>query len=195
MNKTEARIIAGRAKRRVKDLIWEICGKGIKVNELSKPPRSILFICKGNICRSPFADRLAKKMFDDTLRHKVAIDSAGLDVKSPCPSPQNAIEAAAGFGIDLQDHRSKPFKAEMVHDFDMIVAMETGQYKALAKNSAASHAELFLLPFFENKNMHPSGYERYNLADPYGKSLEEFNRCFQRIERCLAGMAKMINAL
>jgi protein-tyrosine phosphatase len=192
-NKNLARIFAGRVKRRIKDMAWEMYGMGIKIGAPSKPPRSILFICKGNICRSPFADRLAKKMFDGVPGHKPGIDSAGLEVKMPCASPKNAVEAAAGFGIDLEDHRSKPFQAEMCAEFDMIVAMETGQYKGLVKKFADSQAKFFLLPFFENNSTRPGGYERYNLSDPYGKSLEEFNRCFRRIERCIAGMARVIN--
>jgi protein-tyrosine phosphatase len=195
MNKTEARMLAGRAKRCIKDLIWEIYGRRIKAAELCRPPRSILFICKGNICRSPFADRLAKKIFDGSQRYTIAVDSAGLDVKTALPSPPNAVEAAGNFGIDLRSHRSKRFTAEMFGEFDMIVAMETGQYQALLNRSPETSARLFLLPFFEDGKMRPGGYERYNVADPYGKGIEEFIRCFQRIERCLAGMAKLIHAL
>ena len=195
MNKREARIFAGRAKRRIRDIIWEVYGRRIKAAELTTAPRSVLFICKGNICRSPFAERLAKKMFESELRRQVTVDSAGLEVKMPCPSPRNAVAAAAGFGIDLEDHRSKGFRSEMFADFDMIVTMETGQYKALAKNQGASQARIFLLPFFENPHLRPTGYERYNVADPYGKELDEFNRCFQRIERCIAGLAETINAV
>ncbi len=188
-------MLAGRAKRYAKDLFWEICGRRIRTAELSRPPRSILFICKGNICRSPFADRFAKKIFGGSLRYPIAVDSAGLDVKTPLPSPPNAIVAAGNFGVDLRNHRSKRFTVEMFGEFDMIVSMETRQYQALSRSSPNSCAKLFLLPFFEDQNRRPSGYERYNLADPYGKGLAEFNRCFQRIERCLDGMAKRINAL
>jgi len=195
MNKIEVRMLAGRARRYAKDLCWVIYGRRIRTAEILRPPRSILFICKGNICRSPFADRLAKKIFAGSLRYPIAVDSAGLDVKTPLPSPPNAVEAAGNFGIDLRNHRSKRFTAEMFGEFDMIVSMETRQYQTLSRSSPNSRAKLFLLPFFEDQNRRPGGYERYNLADPYGKGLGEFNRCFQRIERCLDGMAKRINAL
>jgi protein-tyrosine phosphatase len=195
VNKTEVRILSGRAKRYAKDLFWEIYGRRIRAAELSRPPRSILFICKGNICRSPFADHLAKKMLAGSVRHAIAIDSAGFDVKTPLPSPPNAVEAAGRFGIDLQNHRSKRFSTEMFGAFDMMVCMETGHYQALIETSSASHSKLFLMPFFEDQNTRPGGYERYNVADPYGKGPEEFHRCFQRIARCLAGMARRINAL
>jgi len=195
MNKTEVRMLASRAKRYAKDLFWEIYGRRIRTAELSNPPRSILFICKGNICRSPFADRLAKKIFAGSLSYPIAVDSAGLDVKTPLPSPPNAVEAAGNFEIDLRNHRSKRFTAEMFGEFDMIVSMETRQYQVLSRSSSNSCAKLFLLPFFEDHNRRPSGYECYNLPDPYGKGLEEFNRCFQRIERCLGGMAKRIKTL
>jgi protein-tyrosine phosphatase len=195
MNKHEARILAGRAKRRVKDLLWDIYGKRITTALLSKPPRSVLFICKGNICRSPFAERLAQRVFDSAAQYGIGFESAGLEVKAPLASPPHAIEAAAGFGVDLEDHRSKGFMEKMYGEFDMIIAMETGQYKALAQGSPTSQAKLFLLPFFENDNAPLGGYERYNVADPYGKSVEEYNRCYQRIERCINGMAAVIKAL
>jgi protein-tyrosine phosphatase len=195
MNIQKARTFAGRVKRRTRDLVWEIYGKRFRAAELSGPPQSVLFVCKGNICRSPFAGRLAQKIFDGLSGCKVVVDSAGLEVKAPCPSPENAIAAAAGFGVDLQDHRSKGFQASMYADFDMIVAMEVSQYQVLAKKRTAKRAQLFMLPFFDNPDMRPGGYERYNVADPYGKGLEEFNRCFQRIERCLGGMVKAISAV
>lgn len=189
------RKVASRFKNSSKDIFWEIYGKGIISNKLAKPPRSVLFICKGNICRSPFAERMAKKIFKNSLNHKIFTDSAGLNVKIQSPSPQEACEAAARFGIMLEDHLSKKIQPEMYSEFDMIVAMEASQYRALIKNCPISKGNIFLLPFFENRKMKLRGYERYNIPDPYGSSLDVYNKSFKRIEGCIDCMSKLINSL
>lgn len=193
MNRDNLRTLAGMARRGGRDLLWEVYGRTIRPPVILGYPRSVVFVCKGNICRSPFAERLAARILRER-RSDMVLDSAGLEVPGPRPSPREAREAAAGFGVDIEGHLSKPFSIERHRDFDMIAVMETGQWKRLARDYPALRQRLFLLPLFEDQARRPGGYERCNLVDPYGQDLAAYRRCFQRIERCLAGLATRIGA-
>lgn len=194
VNRHNLHDLPGKAVGRVRDIFWEVYGRTIPHPRLRQHPRSIVFVCKGNICRSPFAQHLAEKMFH-ARGHDVTVDSAGIVVPTPLPSPREACTAAAAFGLDLSAHRSKPFVAENYTKFDIIAVMEVAQRNRIAKDYPRFEHRLFLLPLFEYPTARTRGYERYNLADPYGQSLEGFHRCFWRIERCLTGMARIIETL
>lgn len=175
-----------RVKKVLKDAYWSFRGAGFRNPALTGAPGSMLFICKGNICRSPFAEKLAEKMASGTELGGIQVSSAGLQVRKPLPSPTNAKNAAKRFGIDLDEHRSKPLTRELVEGFDLIVVMEAGQLKALRSSYPESYEKFFLLPFFENGRT--GGYAKYNLADPYGKPIVFFMECFGRIEKSLQGL-------
>ena len=66
-------------------------------------PSIMLFVCQGNICRSPFAEALLRARLGDRA---IAIGSAGMMPQPGRPTPIFGLEAAAAHGIDLSAHRS-----------------------------------------------------------------------------------------
>lgn len=80
----------------------------------------ILFVCLGNICRSPAAEGVVRKMMP-----KLKIDSAGTSgwhVGDPPYAPM--VAAASARGIDLSDLRARLFEADDFERFDLIIAMD-----------------------------------------------------------------------
>jgi protein-tyrosine phosphatase len=107
--------------------------------------KSILFVCLGNICRSP----LAEGVFGQVLRERglsLKLDSAGTrawHVGSP-PDPRS-IEVARRFGIDIGAQRARRIAPEDFDDFDLILAMDEtnlAELRALAPENKRIH--LFL---------------------------------------------------
>jgi protein-tyrosine phosphatase len=173
----------------LRDIYWGIFGRTIKNPGLSKIPRSVVFVCKGNICRSPFSHHLAQKIMENGLNSKINIDSAGLEAKEHERSPENAIIAASDYGINLENHKPKRIDRNMFEGPSMVIAMETWHFQALKKRFPDRKDKIFLLPLFENnEHRKMGGFYRYNIEDPYGKSIDEFKKCFRRIERCLEGL-------
>ena len=108
----------------------------------------VLFVCLGNICRSPTAEGVFRKyLADSALADKVSVDSAGTadwhTGKGPDP---RTCEAALKRGYDLSKLQARHATAEDFHNFDLILAMDKSNLANLeALRPADSRAELDLL--------------------------------------------------
>ncbi len=86
--------------------------------------RSILFVCLGNICRSPLADGIANK-YARELGLEIYIDSAGTSDwhkgETPC---EQSIKIAKLNGVDISSLRSRPICPQDLKEFELVVAMD-----------------------------------------------------------------------
>ena len=175
-------------------IYWRWMGKEIGNPPIPRSPGSILFICQGNVCRSPYAGRYFRKIAGDRNLRRIRSLSAGLDVRVSVPSPDLAVQVAKTLGVELMDHRSKSVTVEMVEESDMIFTMEHRQAVFMRKTFPDHVLKLFLLPLFD---MNPPPVEdyamRYNILDPYGKTEKEFLECFRKIERSIEGFLSKSN--
>ena len=148
--------------------------------------KSILFVCKGNICRSPFAEYIANKIALERSLIDVISSSAGLEVPTSLASPHEVLEISEKFGVNLNAHKSNRITGRSAECSDMIIAMESWQVIRLRELFPLHGDKIFLLPLFErNTRKWRWSYERYNILDPYGKPMPYFQECFHRIERCI----------
>lgn len=194
MNKNE--LVIGRTlegvKRTGKQLYWRFYGMFLNQPPVPAAPTSLLFVCKGNICRSPFAEAIARKHVSDGF--PISCVSAGIDVRVSEPCPHETLAAAERFGIDLSGHRSRRIDEGLVAGADMILTMEAWQNRCLRKAFPEHRKKMFLLPLFEeNPPGRPDAVHLLNIRDPYGRSLGEFIECFERIDACLKGILSGIH--
>jgi protein-tyrosine phosphatase len=138
--------------------------------------RSVLFVCLGNVCRSPYAASSLRKAMDGERMHA---DSAGFMGPGRNP-PDRAIEAAAERGVHHAAHVSKLVSREMIERADAIFVFEASHARKLRELSDKRSAPVFLLPDFDSV-----WAGKRLIADPWGRSLEDFRRTFARIDRCL----------
>jgi len=180
-------------KKYLKYIYWKVYGKTICNPVLPSRIESILFICKGNICRSPFAEHIAVKCFS-TL-NRITCSSAGINVNDPKSPPMEAIVSARNFGIDLQGHMSRKINYAMMQSYDLITVMEAGQYNYLKREYREFRDKIFLLPLVD-KRSRTSGnpYHIYNIEDPYGKNVARYNDCYRRIHDCLEDLFSLVNS-
>ena len=86
----------------------------------------LLFVCTGNICRSPTAEAIMRRLVKTVGReHEIFVDSAGTSGyhSGDCPDARS-IECAARHGLDLRSLRSRPVRAEDFAEFDLILVMD-----------------------------------------------------------------------
>ena len=137
----------------------------------------LVFVCKGNICRSVYAEAVARAA-------GLSAVSCGLDTVTGAPANVQAINVAAQRGIRLQNHRTTPIDSISLRVDDLLVAMEPGQAMQLRERSGTCHA--ITLAGLWCKPVNPY------LTDPYGKSDAYFNRCFEQIEQSVNEIATQI---
>lgn len=188
------RFVKRRLAAPVVDACWALYGKKLKNPEVRGRTASFLFLCKGNICRSPFAERIARKMAGERGLRDVEVFSAGFDVSLSLPPPAEAVQAARSFGVILDEHRSTPLTEEMIRYSDAIIVMEAAHLVRLRRAYPSRRDYFYLLPLFRDGSEAGEGnYHRYNIGDPFGGELDRFLACYGRIARCverlLAGIA------
>jgi len=178
-----------RLKQHLKDLFWWFRARRIRNPELPGSPRKLLFVCKGNICRSPFAGLLAERLFEEAGWTGMSCDSAGFRAKDGERPPREAQAAAMEEHIPLESRCAVALEENMIGEYDMVLVMEARQLDFFKSNFARFSRKAFLLPLFEQEAEGRYGsFERVNLADPYGGDIERFRATYQRIRRCLDGL-------
>lgn len=142
---------------------------------------SVLFVCHGNICRSPFAASYFQFLVRQNGR-PLTVRSAGLDTTPGKPAHSNTRAMARQQHLSLDDHLTTQLHAELVKQSDLIVVMEIAQKIRVQSLYPATKGSVVLLGYFD-----PHG--PLEIADPYGRSLDDFRICFEQVTRCCNGLA------
>lgn len=151
------------------------------------PVQHIVFVCKGNICRSAFSEHYLKSQ--RAVSH-IKIESSGLDVERRTPSPKTAVEVAKEFGVDLRAHLAKSLYLCGLESADLIVPMEYSHLNRIVGMFPAYKHKTMLLrdfaPFPRNLMS--------NIDDPFEKNPNEFRCCFQLIILSLQGLIRRLES-
>jgi protein-tyrosine-phosphatase len=170
------------AKGPLKDAWWVARGQGVSNPEIPRTARSLLFLCKGNICRSPFAALRARRMLLDRRVDGFTCASAGLDTTQAARPPLEARRAAVAFDVSLDEHTPAQVTRELVAKYDLTIVMEADQLIAARRRFPELAGRIVLLPLLRPN---ATGYARYNIADPFGQPLDAFERCYAEIDDAL----------
>lgn len=170
-------------KRWLRDLSWRVKGRTLANPPAPAEVRSVLFVCLGNICRSPFAAGLACHLAAQTGPIGVRFASAGIRTSQAERSPAEACRASARYNVDLRTHIPQSITSEMMRAHDAVVVMEGAHLRRLRADFPDLSRRIFLLPLFDACAR--GAYERYNIEDPFGQSPEAFEACYGRIARAL----------
>lgn len=101
--------------------------------------RSVLFVCTGNICRSPTAEAVFRKLCEEA-GIALRVESAGTgDWHVGQPPDERAQRHAGRRGYDLSAQRARQVEARDFEDFDMILAMDRGHLRVLQRMAGPGH--------------------------------------------------------
>lgn len=124
----------------------------------------LVFVCSGNICRSPYAEKYAQTLGLNSV-------SYGLNVTEKKPADPMAIEAAKNRQIDLSEHISSGFSAYRYQPGDLVCLFEPSHSKRIKQLKA---------PLISLGHYHPQNIPY--IKDPFMGKEEEFNRCYSVID-------------
>ncbi|WP_079254238.1 serine hydroxymethyltransferase [Methylacidiphilum kamchatkense] len=141
--------------------------------------KNILFVCTGNICRSP----MAKGLFESLIRGNkdIKVDSAGIGAISGLPPSAHAIEVMAEIGIDISHIRSKPVNSELIRKADFIFCMSYSHLDSLLLLYPEAGEKTFLLLEFAND----LPIMAREIPDPIGGSIELYKLCRDQMRQVM----------
>ncbi len=148
----------------------------------------VLFVCMGNICRSP----LAQGVFEDLVRRegledKVFVDSAGTGrwhVGSP--PDERAQRSASSRGLDLSIQRARQVTPDDCRNFDYVLTMDQQNYRVVSALCRESSAEV--RPFLD----YASDRFETEVPDPFYGGPEGFEHVLDLVEEASEGLLKEI---
>ncbi|MBQ6613466.1 MAG: low molecular weight phosphotyrosine protein phosphatase [Alistipes sp.] len=140
----------------------------------------ILFVCLGNICRSPAAEAMMQMLVErNGLSNSIFLDSAGTyGGHSGERSDARMRRAAAARGIDIT-HRARQVREEDFDRFDMIIAMDDNNYEALFRLAPDRSAQQKIYRFREFLRRNPNWS---HIPDPYYEGHEGFELVLDLLE-------------
>jgi len=147
---------------------------------MSEFPRvTVLFVCMGNICRSPTAQGVFEHLLEEArLREHIDVDSAGTHAYHIGERPdKRATQAAAGRGIDLSRQRARRVEAADFARFDYVLAMDSSNLEDLIAICPQQHRDKIqlFLEFAEDLSQR-------EVPDPYYGGDQGFERVLDLIE-------------
>ena len=144
----------------------------------------IVFVCLGNICRSPTAHGVMEKLVADAgLAAAITIDSAGTGAYhlGELPDPRSRTHAAKR-GYELA-HRARQFTKSDVAAFDLVVAMDRNNLRHLQLLAGAATDKVVLLRSFD-----PTAPPGAEVPDPWYGEADGFEEVLDQCERACAGL-------
>ncbi|WCJ60866.1 ribose 5-phosphate isomerase B [Fontisphaera persica] len=146
--------------------------------------KTVLFVCTGNICRSPMAEGLLRYLTRERGGYRAM--SCGLGTLEGQPPSAHAVRAMADLGIDISHQRSQPISAALVDQADVIVGMTRSHVEQVLLLYPQAAEKTFLLREFDDSLPN----HQKDIADPIGMPYEVYVECRRQIEQ---GIRAMLN--
>lgn len=143
--------------------------------------KSVLILCIGNICRSPVAEGLLKKISE---QHQLglSVSSAGVHAMVDDPAQPNSLAVAEENGIDITSHRARQLTADIINAHDIVLVTDETVRKIAMQQYPFATGKIKLIGHFRN----------FEIVDPYRKPKENFDTMYIDIENCLQDWLKKI---
>jgi len=148
--------------------------------------KTFLFICTGNICRSPMAEGLFRHAMQGRTEYRAI--SAGLGAANGQPPSAYSVQAMKELGVDISRQRSRMLTAELVKQADYILGMTHSHVDTVMLLYPAAAEKTFLLREFDD-TLDP--FEK-DISDPIGGSYDVYVNCRDQIEQGIASLLRFI---
>ncbi|WP_084959298.1 low molecular weight protein-tyrosine-phosphatase [Thermoactinospora rubra] len=144
----------------------------------------VCLVCMGNICRSPMAEVVLRRTLADHGLDDVVVESAGTGGWHVGePMDERALAVLTAHGYDGSSHRARQFARDWFDRFDLVLAMDSENLRALRRMS--DNVRLF-------RSFDPNAPEGAEVPDPYYGGPEGFEEVLRQVKAASEGLAKYI---
>ncbi|MBF0265147.1 MAG: low molecular weight phosphotyrosine protein phosphatase [Gammaproteobacteria bacterium] len=157
---------------------------------MNKRKVKVLFVCMGNICRSPTAHGVFQNLVNDNnMANNFEIDSAGTHAYHVGEKPdKRAMSTASGKGVDLSYIRARQVEVSDFSYYDYILAMDQDNYSNLMRIAPDEyHSKVHLFLDFAEKNK-----TFKEVPDPYYGGIKGFDNVFDMVDDASHGLLNHI---
>jgi protein-tyrosine-phosphatase len=154
---------------------------------MNKQISNVLFVCIGNICRSPFAQGLFTKLICQKGYKGFHAESAGLLALPGNPATFLAQKVAVEHGVDLTGHKAKRLSQKLVDWAELILVMEKAHKDELLADFPEATDKTFLM-----RRSARFGSRNRDIADPYGLQYDAYRFCYLDIEDAVSGLMDIL---
>lgn len=130
----------------------------------------ILFVCTGNTCRSPMSATIMQQFMQDT---GILTESRGMVVLFPEPYNPKAVAVAARHGMIMPSNSARQLQNSDFDNNTLVLVMNSSMKQKIYKNYDRA-INVYTLSEF-------AGDGDIEVADPYGRGIDEYNKCFEQL--------------
>ena len=152
--------------------------------------KTILFVCTGNICRSPMAEGLFRHL-TARMNGRYRALSAGVAAMDGMPPSAHAVQALRELNIDISRQRSRSLSSQLVREADLIFGMTHGHAQAVATLYPDAASKTHVLREYDETL---EDYDK-DIADPIGGSYAVYLQCRDEIEQGIFSMLKHLQKM
>jgi len=138
----------------------------------------VLFVCTGNVCRSPMAAALLAHLLEEHGVRGIDVSSAGTAPWDGAPASEGSYLVSLEHGLDLSGHRSRPLTTDLVGGADLVLGMGPQHVERVAQLGGAGKAHLLGTYAGEPE-------ATAEVVDPFGGTLEEYRTTYDRLAALL----------